>query len=80
MQALSLTACNISVILFVFRMIQLQEKTKTYQLKIIVVRIRQGTTLLAKDRLLDQWTFFEHLWGCPTSGFDCSVPLLENKS
>ena len=80
MQALSLTACNISVILFVFRMIQLQEKTKTYQLKIIVVRIRQGTTLLAKDRLLDQWMFCEHLWGCPTSGFEAAFLCLKTRA
>ena len=52
-QALSLTACNISVILFVCRMIQLQKKTKTKQLKIIVVRIRQVAKLLVKDLLPD---------------------------
>ena len=26
------------------------------------------------------WTFWGNLWGCLSSGFDCSFPLLENKS
>ena len=79
-QALSLTACNISVILFVCRMTQLQNKKITKKLTIIVVRIMQDTKLLVKALLLDLWTSCENLWGCPTSGFDCSVALPENKS